>query len=665
MVKNTLVFGIIVLFIVSAVSPMVIGLKSDTVDVERDELLDDLAFYCLDASGGNAKHEYYEEQMLKDYSNDNLDIIVGNVVQSVEPLPSISSNGPMNSSWPMKCHDNCHTSRSPYSTADNPSDEIWRYKTSDWVEGGPIIDDDGTIYFGDFDGYLYALNPDGTKKWTYKTDGWISSAPALAEDGTLYVGSWDCKLYAFNPDGTLKWNVGASGGSIASSPAIADDGTIYFGTMRGFDKGDIIAVNPNGTVKWVYPTGYYITSDPAIGDDGTVYIGSGDTYFYAMNPNGTLKWQFKTGHYIKGPASIADDDTIYIGSWDDYLYALYPNNGTMKWKCKVGYGTETNPSIANDGTIYVGGDKLWAIYPNGTMRWVFNLGQDRHIHTSSPAISADGTIYVGVNIGSDAGGEILAINPDGTERWRKRIAGWAVESSPCIGEDGTIYVGSTYDMSEGYLYAFGRGELEADAGGPHYGLINLPVQFYGSATGGYPPYSWFWDFGDGNVSDEQNLTHIYTYPGNFTVMLTVTDDSGNTSDDSTWAWIQESNDPPNKPIIDGETNGEVGQSYDYTFETTDPEGLQIWYYIEWGDDTNTGWIGHYPSGEEITKSHSWSEKDTYTIRCKAKDPYEAESEWGELDVTMPMNQQSQYWWFLQFLQNHPRMFPIIRQILGL
>jgi len=75
--------------------------------------------------------------------------------------------------------------------------------------------------------------------------------------------------------------------------------------MKGFDEGEIVAVNPNGTVKWRYPTGYKIISDPAIGDDGTIYCGSGDTYFYALNPNGTLKWRFKTGDYIKGPASIA------------------------------------------------------------------------------------------------------------------------------------------------------------------------------------------------------------------------------------------------------------------------------------------------------------------------------------------------------------------------
>jgi outer membrane protein assembly factor BamB len=561
----------------------------------------------------------------------------------------------------MKCHDNRHTGWSPYTTADNPGDEIWRFKCK-WVEGGIVIGDDGTLYFGDTWASFYAIYPNGTLKWTYKTGEKITSSPAIAEDGTIYVGSWDCRLYAFYPDGTLKWKESSGGGTVASSPAIANDGTIYVGTMRGFDKGDIVAFYPNGTKKWIYETGYYITADPAVGDDGTIYIGSMDNYLYAMCPNGTLRWRFKTGHYVQGPASIANDGTIYIGSWDGYLYALY-SNGTMKWKCEVGYGTKTNPSIASDGTIYVGGQKLYAIYPDGTLKWSFDLGSGRHIADSSPAISADGTIYVGTNINSVDGGEIIAVNPDGTERWRKKIALEWVDSSPCIGEDGTVYIGSSYDMGKGYLHAFNRAELEAHAEGPEHGLINLPVQFTGSASGGYPPYSWHWDFGDETTSTEHDPAHSYTNPGNFTVMLTVTDDEDNTSSDTIWIYMQETNSPPNTPTIDGPTSGKVDTSCEYTFSAIDPDGNDVYFYIEWGDDTNSGWIGSYDSGEEITKSHKWSEQGNYTIKAKAKDVFDEESDWGYLEVTMPKNKIINP--FERFLENHPRMFPILRHLMGM
>ncbi|MCK5261625.1 MAG: PQQ-like beta-propeller repeat protein, partial [Thermoplasmatales archaeon] len=427
MLKKGLITGIILLFIFTSVSPMAFG--SDSELLQKDEILENFAFYYYDEYD-SSKLKHYKEY----FQRNNLEIAdFEEITTPVKSSQTSVSSGPMDSPWPMKCHDLHHTSRSPYSTANNSGFEKWRFKC-DGVDS-PIIGDDGIIYFGDNDWDIYAIYPNGTLKWTYHTGGDITSAPALAEDGTLYVGSWDDSLYAFNSTtGIRKWRFDA-GDTIASSPVVGDDGTIYFGTMG--TGCNIFAVNPNGTEKWRYHTGYYITCDPAIGDDGTVYCGSGDTYFYAMNPNGTLKWRFKTGHYIKGPASIADDGTVYIGSFDGYLYALYPNNGTMKWK--YGAGTETNPSIASDGTIYVGSlNKLHAIYPNGTRKWTFTVGSSSaHITQSSPAISADGTIYVGTQISSVAGGDIIAINSDGTEKWRKRIADDWIRSSPCIAEDGT------------------------------------------------------------------------------------------------------------------------------------------------------------------------------------------------------------------------------------
>ena len=621
---------------------------------EEDKLLDNLAFMCYNEYG-SSKCEILKECLLNDIPDNDMAV-------SEEPVGTEStvmpSGGPMDSPWPMKCYDNHHTSQSPYSTSDNPYDEIWRYKCG-IMENSEIIDNNGTIYFGDMNWDFYAISPNGTMKWKYETDGIIWSTPTIADDGTIYVGSWDDYLHAINPDGTRKWRFNANHANIASSPAIAEDGTIYFGTLWSLgDGGKIFAVNPDGTEKWRYQTGYAISSSPAISDDETMYIGSGDKFLYAMNPNGTLKWRFKTGDEIHGDPSIAEDGTIYIGSYDDYLYALNPN-GTLKWKYKLGFGPAGNPAIGQDGTIYVGSAKLYAIFPNGTLKWSFTLGFNQAVERSSPAISADGIIYIGTSSSELDGGYIIAINPDGTERWSKKIANYACQSSPAIGQDGTIYIGSTYNAVDGYLYAFNRAELETDADGPHYGLTGESVEFSGSASGGYPPYTYYWDFGDTQSSDEQNPSHKYTTQGNYTVTFTVTDDSDNTSDDFTWAWIQDGNSPPDIPDIDGPNKGTAGKTYPYTFTSSDPEGLQVWYFIDWDDGSNTGWIGPYNSGESINKNHKWTNEGSYTIRCKAKDPYDNESSYGELKVTMPRDKSISDSLLLRFLERYPLLNRLI------
>ena len=92
--------------------------------------------------------------------------------------------------------------------------------------------------------------------------------------------------------------------------------------------------------------------------------------------------------------------------------------------------------------------------------------------------------------------------------------------------------------------------------------------------------------------------------------------------------------PPDAPEIDGETTGAAGEEYEYTFVATDPEEDDISYFVDWGDDTTTGWTDFVASGEEVALTHTWDEQGTYTIRAKAKDTFDAESEWGILEVTI-------------------------------
>jgi PKD repeat protein len=65
------------------------------------------------------------------------------------------------------------------------------------------------------------------------------------------------------------------------------------------------------------------------------------------------------------------------------------------------------------------------------------------------------------------------------------------------------------------------------------GVAPLNVCFTSSATGGVPPYTWSWNFGDGSpASADARPCHYYTSPGTYTVTLTATDSVGNVGMDS-------------------------------------------------------------------------------------------------------------------------------------
>jgi hypothetical protein len=110
--------------------------------------------------------------------------------------------------------------------------------------------------------------------------------------------------------------------------------------------------------------------------------------------------------------------------------------------------------------------------------------------------------------------------------------------------------------------------------------------------------------------------------------------------------------PPDTPTIDGPQFGDVGVEYEYTFNAVDPNGDDVQYFIDWGD-TKTEWTDFNVSGTDVTVSHNWSEKGTYTIKVKAKDVFDAESYWARLTVTMPRNKILTSSLLLRFLEKIP------------
>lgn len=121
---------------------------------------------------------------------------------------------------------------------------------------------------------------------------------------------------------------------------------------------------------------------------------------------------------------------------------------------------------------------------------------------------------------------------------------------------------------------------------------------------------------------------------------------------------------PNKPSINGRSTGKAGESYEYTFIGTDPDGHNISYIIDWGDNTSIDILGPYPSGEQIKATHTWEEQGNYQIKAKTKDIYDLESNWEIFDISMPKNRIINFKIILyQFINNHPILQSMLKSFI--
>ena len=163
-------------------------------------------------------------------------------------------------------------------------------------------------------------------------------------------------------------------------------------------------------------------------------------------------------------------------------------------------------------------------------------------------------------------------------------------------------------------------------------------------------------------SDQFRDTAVHGWPGNWDPIY---DPITTEKLDLAFVITGGGNNPPTAPSITGPPTGTVNTPYTYTFTSTDPEGDQVSYLVDWDDGTPLTWSAFQASGVPYVATHTWTVQGTYIIQAKAKDDTcGAEGPWSSYQVTMPRNKAINRA-FLRFLENYLNLFPILRNILGL
>lgn len=322
----------------------------------------------------------------------------------------------------------------------------WRFDSTDLLERcAPAVASDGTVYVGGAGG-LYAVRSSGFLKWSSDFGGaldgsvQLKASPAIGLDGSIIVGLNNGELYALSPDdGSVRWQVALSH-PVLSAATIGPLGRIYLQNERY-----LYAFDQQGRKLWrtqIASKAALWRCSPALGQDGSIYANglgldadSNEGYTHAVNPDGSIRWSFASGALGaagSGPA-VGPDGRVYTFGFD--RFEAINIDGTLAWDYDTGFAPNT-PAIAADGTIYVNGSELFALSPEGGLRWhSYNISAPNN---PSPVLDSQGNVYL-------TGGSLYlatALDPQGQIIWQRPAEGTA-QAPAAFGLDGELYVCSS------------------------------------------------------------------------------------------------------------------------------------------------------------------------------------------------------------------------------
>jgi outer membrane protein assembly factor BamB len=173
------------------------------------------------------------------------------------------------------------------------------FRTSLSINGAPVVDAQGNVYFGTDSGFLYKVGPGlDTMFWRTRFVAGSIYSPVVGSDGTIFCASDASCIYAVDPaTGTSIWTVTLLG---VPGPLVLGRTAIFVATSGG----TAYSIDPaTGIVNWSKRLALDegISTAPAVAADGYVYFVSDDDVLYRVSQmDGALDWACDCGYFGGG-----------------------------------------------------------------------------------------------------------------------------------------------------------------------------------------------------------------------------------------------------------------------------------------------------------------------------------------------------------------------------
>jgi len=386
------------------------------------------------------------------------------------------------------------------------------------------------------DGWILKVDGSGSIVWEKRYGGALNDSayvvPTMYRDGTYFVtgitesygpGEEDVWLFKMDGAGNILWQFAYGGTGEDNGLAMfdADGGFLLEGYTRSYGSGGedvfVAKTDAGGAVQWGHTYGGPNEDDgwavrTAAGglllSGWTESWGAGgeDAWVLSLNANGTMGGTCPlVGSFpvTADPISIAvtnTSSTVVNATLTAESHSMTPGSPTI---------TVTTPAF--DTT------EICTATP--------------HLNATAAADVTSGDAPLLVNFtGTAADG-----TPPYTYDWNFGDGGSSTDQNPshtyATGGDFLVSLTVTDAASDTAvddhleIHVTAAEPLDATAwAAPLTGEAPLDVAFDGEASGGMPPYSYDWDFGDGSAhSSAEDPSHTYGTAGTYTATLTVTD----------------------------------------------------------------------------------------------------------------------------------------------
>lgn len=226
------------------------------------------------------------------------------------------------------------------------------------ISAGPILSGSDAIIPAALEKRFYAATAANVAVAGSPTSDLTGNTPAIGPDGTTWSGA--AQALVFGAFDGKNWNGLTSRAAAAAykgSPAFRANQLLISTSAGAIDAFTLPVSGDPASVQVVTASSGVSISAPTIAADGTATVTTSDSRVIAVNPNGVIRWDALLPAPAAAPPAHGAGDLVYVGTISGQILALDLRSGSTVWSYDAGAAVRGPLAPGCDGVLYAATDR--------------------------------------------------------------------------------------------------------------------------------------------------------------------------------------------------------------------------------------------------------------------------------------------------------------------